>query len=144
MTDRTVWCADSFMGLPPPTLAVDDGIVLNVAAGLQVSIDEVQRNFERYGLLDDQVQFVEGWFSDSLPGPVQQLAVLRLDGDMYKSTWDTITALEPLVSSGGFVIVDDFGTFDACAQAIHDYREREGITDPIVDIDGYGAYWRKS
>ena len=35
---------------------------------LAVSLDEVQGNFERYGLLDDQVRFVKGWFKDSLPG----------------------------------------------------------------------------
>ena len=50
---------------------------------LAVSLDEVRSNFARYGLLDDQVRFLQGWFSDTLPtAPIDQLAVLRLDGEV--------------------------------------------------------------
>jgi len=143
ITDRTVWLADSFAGLPPPSREQDAGLDLSVHPELAVSVDEVRHNFERYGLLDDRVQFLEGWFSDTLPGPIEELAVLRLDGDMYESTWDAITACEPLVSPGGFVIVDDYGTYEQCAQAIDDYRNARGITASLVDIDGWGAFWRK-
>ena len=101
ISDRTVWVADSFEGLPPPTLPQDEGLNLNEYPELAVGVDEVRANFERYGLLDDQVRFLIGWFADTLPGPVRQLAVLRLDGDLYESTWDAMTALEPLVSRAG-------------------------------------------
>ena len=114
--DRTVWVADSFEGLPPPTLPQDEGLNFNESPELAVGVDEVRANFERYGLLDDQVRFLIGWFADTLPGPVRQLAVLRLDGDLYESTWDAMTALEPLVSPGGFVIVDDYGVYRSVPQ----------------------------
>jgi O-methyltransferase len=143
VTDRSVWLADSFRGLPPPTLPQDEGLDHTIYPELSVSVDEVRHNFERYGLLDDQVRFLEGWFADTLPGPVTRLAVLRLDGDLYESTWDAITVLEPLVTPGGFVIVDDYGAISACAQAVHDYRDKVAITDPIIEIDWTGVYWRK-
>ena len=130
ISDRTVWVADSFEGLPPPTLPQDEGLNLNASPELAVGVDEVRANFERYGLLDDQVQFLIGWFADTLPGPVKQLALLRLDGDLYESTWDAVAALEPYVSRGGFVIVDDYGLFEACRQAVHDYRTQNEITVP--------------
>ena len=101
IADRTIWVADSFQGLPPPTLPQDEGLNFHEAPELAVSVEEVRANFERYGLLDDQVRFLIGWFADTLPGPVKQLAVLRLDGDLYESTWDAMTALEPLVSRVG-------------------------------------------
>jgi O-methyltransferase len=145
---RTVWAADSFEGLPPPDPArypADAGDRFHEQGGLAVGVEQVKHNFERYGLLDDQVKFLVGWFKDTLPtAPIEQLALIRLDGDLYESTWQAIEALYPKLSPGGFCIVDDYGTLvDQCQRAIHDYREAHGITEEIVDIDGWGAYWRK-
>jgi hypothetical protein len=70
--------------------------------------------------------------------------VLRLDGDMYESTMDALTALYDKVSAGGFVIVDDYGCIEGCRRAVYDFRNARGIVDPIVDIDGWGVFWRKS
>ncbi|MGN6605815.1 MAG: TylF/MycF/NovP-related O-methyltransferase [Jatrophihabitans sp.] len=148
-TSRTVWVADSFQGLPPPDAArfpADEGDDLHTKGGLAVGVEQVKHNFERYGLLDDQVRFLVGWFKDTLPtAPIERLAVMRLDGDMYESTWQAIEALYPKLSPGGFVILDDFGSHPTqCGRAIEDYRRQHGITEEIVDIDGFGAYWRKS
>jgi O-methyltransferase len=147
-TDRTVWAADSFEGLPAPDpirYPADAGDTFYKKDGLAVGVDQVKHNFERYGLLDDQVKFLVGWFKDTLPtAPIEQLAVMRLDGDLYESTWQAIEALYPKLSPGGFCIVDDYGDLVAqCQRAIHDYRDAHGITEEIVDIDGFGAYWRK-
>ena len=110
---RKVWLADSFCGLPQPDPArypVDQGDTLWTYKELAISLEEVKTNFSRYGLLDEQVAFLPGWFRDTLPAaPINQLAVLRLDGDLYESTMDALTALYHKVSPGGFVIVDDFG-----------------------------------
>ena len=148
-TGRSVWVADSFEGLPKPNSAVyaaDAGDTHFEWSGLQVGVDQVKHNFRRYGLLDDQVKFLVGWFKDTLPdAPIDKLAVARLDGDMYESTIQAIEVLYPKLQPGGFLIVDDYGTHVSQAQAaVHDYRAEHGITDEIVDIDGSGAYWRKS
>lgn len=146
--DRRVWLADSFRGLPPPDpqkYPLDAGLNLHEHAYLAVGVDRVKAVFERYGLLDDRVEFVEGWFRDTLPtASVEKLAVLRLDGDLYESTMDGLVHLYPKVSPGGFVIVDDYGNIEACRAAIHDYRTRHGIIEPIVDVDGSGVWWRRN
>ena len=104
----------------------------------------VRANFERYGLLDGQVRFLQGWFKDTLPGaPIGQLAVMRLDGDLYESTMDVLDALYARLSPGGFIIIDDY-SLESCKQAVHDFRGRHDITEAIHDIDGMGAYWRRS
>jgi O-methyltransferase/8-demethyl-8-(2,3-dimethoxy-alpha-L-rhamnosyl)tetracenomycin-C 4'-O-methyltransferase len=145
--DRTVWLADSFAGLPPPDAArypADRGADLHTYTALAVPLAAVRANFERYGLLDDQVRFLEGWFRDTLPrAPIERLAILRLDGDLYESTMDALTALHDRVSAGGFVIVDDYGVFENCRAAVADFRAARGITNPIQDIDGSGVFWRR-
>ena len=147
VTDRRVWVADSFEGLPPPDPAkypLDEKLVLNQFKELAVSLEEVQRNFGRYNLLDDQVRFLKGWFRDSLPGaPVERLAVLRLDGDLYESTMDTLVHMYPKLSVGGYAIIDDYGTLIPCRRAVDDYRAQRGIEEPILPIDGHGVFWRK-
>jgi O-methyltransferase len=145
---RTVWAADSFQGLPPPDSArypADAADRFFEQTGLAVGVEQVKHNFERYGLLDERVRFLVGWFKDTLPvAPIERLAVMRLDGDLYESTWQAVEAMYPKLSPGGFCIVDDYGTLvDQCQRAIHDYRAAHGITEEIVDIDGWGAYWRK-
>jgi O-methyltransferase len=145
---RRVWLADSFAGVPPPDAAnykADKGIKLHRHASiLGVSQEQVKTNFERYGLLDEQVRFVPGWFKDTLAdAPIEQIAVLRLDGDLYESTIQALDALYPRLSSGGFCIIDDYHALKACEQAVADYREKHGISAEIVEIDGTGVLWRK-
>jgi hypothetical protein len=145
-TERTVWVADSFAGLPHPdaeTYPADAKSSFWEYSELAVSEDEVRANFVRYGLLDDQVCFLKGWFRDTLPiAPIERLAVLRLDGDMYESTIVALRALFPKVSPGGFVIVDDYGAVPACRKAVDDFRTENGIVEPLVTIDWTGAYWQ--
>ena len=148
VTDRTVWVADSFEGLPPPNAEKypqDARDIHHTLSHLAVSLEEVKAHFEGYGLLDEQVRFLKGWFKDTLPGaPIEKLAVLRLDGDMYESTMDALTDLYPKLSVGGYLIVDDYGAVEGCREAVHDYRRDYGIEEEIITIDWTGAYWRKS
>ncbi len=148
--DRTVWVADSFEGLPRP----DESYPADVTSKhdfyqyndvLAVSLEQVKSNFAKYGLLDSRVRFLKGWFRDTLPhAPIEGLAILRLDGDMYSSTIDALEHLFPKVSKGGFVIVDDYVSIRECKQAVTDYRSKHGIVDTIINIDQDGAFWRKS
>jgi len=147
ITDRTVWVADSFEGLPAPDLVnypVDEGAIFHTIDYLKVSLYEVCSNFHKYDLLDQQVRFLKGWFKDTLPtAPIEKLAIARLDGDMYSSTMQSLTSLYPKLSVGGYLIIDDYG-LPNCAAAVHDFRAQYNIVEPIVPIDYYGVYWRKS
>ena len=145
VTDRTVWAADSFQGLPAPSLEADRDYDLSKFPILTVSQEEVEAAFQRFDLLDNQVRFLKGWFKDSLPtAPVSRLAVLRMDGDLYESTTDILNPLYPKVSPGGFVIVDDYHLLPPCKQAVDEFRGRAGIADPIQEIDGTAVFWRRS
>jgi O-methyltransferase len=145
--DRRVFVADSFQGLPPPDpekYPADEGDDHHRFRNyLGVSRRQVEESFRRYGLLDDKVVFLEGWFKDTLAGaPIDKLAILRLDGDMYESTRDALHALYPKLQPGGFCIVDDY-SHPACRQAVDDYFRAHGLHVAVTQIDWSGAYWRK-
>ena len=145
--DRKVWVADSFQGLPKADskkYPSDKRIPFHTISYLKVSLDEVKNNFKSYNLLDDQVRFLKGWFKDTLPAaPITKLGLLRIDGDMYESTMDSLKNLYPKLSCGGFVIVDDFGVIPACRQAVLDYRKKNNIKEKIIKIDSCGVYWKR-
>jgi O-methyltransferase len=144
--ERRVWLADSYQGLPKPRpkqYPADGGDESWKRASLAVSLEEVKANFRKYGLLDDQVRFLAGWFRETLPtAPIDKLAVLRLDGDMYESTMDALTHLYPKLSCRGYAIIDDYA-IPACQAAVEDYRTKHQITEPLVGIDHYAKFWQR-
>jgi O-methyltransferase len=145
-TSRTVWAADSFAGLPRPDedrYPADRGDRHWTREQLAISVETVKENFARYGLLDDRVRFLIGWFADTLPtAPIERLSILRLDGDMYGSTMDALRPLYPKLSKGGYCIVDDY-SLPGCREAVEDYRREHGISEEILRIDESGSYWQK-
>lgn len=146
ITDRKVWVADSFCGLPPPTTEQDKGVDFSLAVYPYLAVPEkmVKALFERYDLYDEQVCFLAGWFKDTLPAaPINKLALLRLDGDMYESTWDALTALYHKVTPGGFIVVDDYLSYPGCRDAVDEFRNAENVQSPLVPIDEVSVFWRK-
>jgi len=151
-SNKKVFAADSFEGLPKPNVEKypqDLGDPHWRLPELRASLESVIDNFKLFGDIDKNVIFLRGWFRDTLTTPeIKKLSVLRLDGDMYESTWTTLEPLYPKLSSGGVCIIDDFGHVRA-KQAVLDYREKFKITDEIKIIDetpgAYpSAYWIKS
>lgn len=151
ITDKNVWVVDSFEGLPKPDInnfPADKEDKHYTYNQLAISLDQVKDNFRKYDLLDDQVQFLKGWFKDTLPNaPITQLSLLRLDGDMYESTINCLDLLYPKLSPGGFVIFDDANAIPACKKAILDYRNKHSIINTMYptpdDVGGIGLFWRK-
>ncbi len=143
---RKVYVADSFAGVPPPKpdlYPVDRDSRLHLHQELAVPLEVVKANFDRYGLLDEQVVFVEGPFCDTLPSlDCDRFALIRLDGDLYESTYVALQHLHPKVSPGGFVIIDDFGVVPECRQAVLDYRTRHKIEATVHTVDRSGIWWR--
>jgi hypothetical protein len=154
VTDRTVWVADSFNGFPTPdverypadrrfTHPLAQQSLDAVPYSHSIPLSEVKSRFASYGLLDAQVRFLPGYFRDTIPqAPIERIAVLRLDGDLYESTDVVLRHLYDRLSVGGYCIIDDY-SLEPCCQAVHDFRSERGITEPIERIDWTGVYWRK-
>lgn len=155
ITDRTVWVADSFEGLPEPDAhkfpleaKTHQGVVMTqVYNHFAVTLEEVQSNFAAYGMLDEQVRFLKGWFKDTLPiAPIGELAIMRLDGDYYKSTMDALTNLYDKLCVGGYAIIDDYGedSWTYCRKAVDDFRRERGIEEPMIQVNSKCFFWKRN
>lgn len=147
--ERRTWVADSFQGLPAPTHPADVKLGIDFSEPRQpwlaASLRAVQDNFRTYDLLSDAVRFVPGWFSDTLPAlPVERLAILRLDADLYESTRDVLQALYDRVSPGGYVVVDDYWAFEPCRTAVDEFLADRSEAVELRRIDWSGVFWRKT
>lgn len=175
-SSRRLWAADSFAGLPKEnkkeiyrqqhlhqkvnldTLEGHRANVINTgdAGDFSSSRSVFERNLENNGLgnstTNPQIKVLQGWFKDTLPAaPIKQIAFLRLDGDIYASTYDTLKSLYKKVVPGGYIYVDDYGSFIACKHAVDHFRQKHGITavmHPISECDDdcskfEAVWWRK-
>jgi O-methyltransferase len=158
---------DSFEGLPQPSTEDVDVVdvfraqhpELDVADGAEASaltaigacaapLEDVNELF--FGALKidrSQVRIHQGWFQETVPGAVSAIgpvAVLRIDGDWYESTKICLEQLYGSVVDGGFVIIDDYGTFVGCAQAVDEFLAARAPDVRLIDIDGEGVYFRKT
>lgn len=138
---RRVFAADSFAGIPMNAKARNDPVDLWKDRWI-APLDEVRQNIARFGLLDERIVFVPGFFADSLQTlSKERFALIRLDSDSYDSVETSLKYLYPLLSKGGVVILDDWH-LDGCKAAVADYRKCYGIDDKIYVFDG-NAYWTK-
>ena len=143
--NRKIYVADSFEGLPPPEkkYKADKGDVHHTIKCLAVGLDQVKDNFKRYDLLDKNVIFIKGYFEHSLKNTdIKQLALLRLDGDMYSSTIQVLTQLYDKVSPGGYIIIDDYA-LPGCRKAVDKFRKKRNIRSKLKIVDHTGRYWIK-
>jgi hypothetical protein len=146
---RHTWVADSFAGVPQPTHPVDLDHELDLSEPRQpwmaATIEAVRDNFATYDLLSDHVGFLPGLFADTLPGaPVKRLAILRIDGDLYSSTRDALSALYDRVSAGGYVIVDDYFCLEPCRLAVDEFIAERELDVELHRVDWTRICWRKT
>lgn len=88
------------------------------------------------------VQFIKGWFSESLAkyDGQQQIALLRIDCDWYDSVMACLDKLFPLVVPGGIIIIDDYFSWDGCSIATHDFLSRHRLPNRIIGHEHQLAY----
>jgi hypothetical protein len=141
--DRTVWVADSFQGFPETDPPSDGSLDLSAFDFLAVPLEEVRASFVRFGL-NRRVRFVPGFFEDTLAGLVaEQWAIARVDADTYEATRDALSCLYPGLSVGGYLVVDDYSSFDGCRRAVDEYRRDHGIHEPLEKVDYTCVRWRR-
>jgi O-methyltransferase len=132
--DRLCWLFDTFDGMPPPGPhdTKRSGITAQTMIARKpdkrmsrASYDEVIQSFENEGLLDmSKLRFVVGRVEDTLREPLNvpdKIALLRLDTDWYSSTKTELEILYPRLVQGGVLIIDDYGHWLGCQQAVNEY-----------------------
>jgi O-methyltransferase len=145
--ERTVWVADSFQGFPgadgKSSNRADLNAYLSAFDFLAVSEQEVRDNFARFGF-ERGVRFVRGYFQDTMPDLAgRRWAIVRLDADAYEATRVALESLYPGLSSGGYLIVDDYGAAEECREAVDEFRREQGITERLEHVDWTCVRWRR-
>ncbi|HQV02781.1 MULTISPECIES: TylF/MycF/NovP-related O-methyltransferase [unclassified Novosphingobium] len=141
VTDRQVIAADSFAGIPLSAKFKHD-TVNSWTDRWEASLPEVRAAIARFGLLDEQVELLEGYFADTLPGLAgRTLALIRLDSDSLESTETSLQYLYPLLNRGGAVMIDDWHLI-GCRIAVDNYRKKNKLAGE-VQVTAGNAWWIK-
>jgi O-methyltransferase len=118
-----------------------------ISTGANVACEEwCKKLVEASGYDKDSIHIIKGWFQDTLPIHKQEIgpiAVLRLDADFYEATKFCLDTLYDNVMSGGVVIIDDYGWFDGCRQAVNEFLRRKQIGVPLFQVDVGIRYFLK-
>jgi hypothetical protein len=115
--NRKFWAFDSFEGLPPRT--IEDGHLFGSKAdkgAYRTSQRQLEYNLRKLDAWNETIiRVTKGWFNETCAkAPIKEISFLRLDGDLFVSTWDALNALYDKVIPGGYIYVDDFGSFEGC------------------------------
>jgi hypothetical protein len=144
---RRVILCDSFKGLPKGNASFHQGDVgWSDLSILSVSDYRVAKSFFEFNLFDNNVVFAKGFFRDTMPvltRVIDQIAILRMDGDIYESTVDVLYHLYEKISLNGIVIVDDWEGFPA-KDACLDFFQVHQIQPIIVPVDRWSVYFVKT
>lgn len=153
---RKLWLFDSYEGLPDPT-DMDFNSELGNGTGEHVrplpkgsclgQLDEVKHlMLKKNDFPRQRIEFVKGWFDKTVPvtkKEIQEIAVLRIDGDWYESTKCCLENLYDKVSHGAYVIVDDYQSCYGCRRAVDEFIQKKEIA-PQIKFDGRGGcYFKK-
>jgi predicted SAM-dependent methyltransferase len=148
---RKIFSFDTFEGMPEAgekdsafgVKAEDTGWGKGTCAAPLESLQEAAKGFEAW----DRIVAVKGLFADTLPKHKQaigSIAFLHADGDWYESTMDIFNNLYESVVDHGFIQIDDYGYWQGCKQAIHEFEARCGVKFPLKAIDATGVSFTKS
>jgi cephalosporin hydroxylase/predicted O-methyltransferase YrrM/glycosyltransferase involved in cell wall biosynthesis len=138
MIGRKVWVADTFRGPEGPAGPAGDR-----PPSQQAHLNIVRNGFDRFGLLDQRVRFLQGEPADTLPdAPIEKVALLRVDSPEQDRVQSTLECLYDKLTLGGFVVIDNYRA-EGCRKAVETFRADRGIGEPIERVDWSAAYWRK-
>jgi len=127
-TSRTLHLFDTFEGMPAPTDRDQrhDGVpAAELLAKRErdstiwavATLEDVREGFASVPYPSERVRFVKGLVEDTIPQEApEQIAVLRLDTDWYESTRHELEQLYPRLSSGGVLVIDDYGLLEGLAR----------------------------
>lgn len=101
----------------------------------------------RLGYPTDFTRYHKGYFEETVPvvaPKIDQIALLRLDGDWYSSTKVCLDHLFDRVVTGGFVIIDDYGAYEGCRRAVNEFLAGRGLTPLLAYSNKICRYWEKA
>ncbi len=153
-TDYQLYLFDTFEGTTKPTEVDKDYLGNSMlktwenefegkeklpASADYASLEEVQKNLFSTEYPKEKIHFIKGKVQDTIPKDApEKISILRLDTDWYESTKHELETLFPKLSSGGILIVDDYGHFEGSKKAVDEYFTKNKIKCFLNRIDYTG------
>jgi len=127
--------AEDLSGGDAPGEARVDG--MRKAGAFRASLEEVRANLADFPGID----YRPGWLPDSLRGVAERrYRLLHLDLDLYAPTAGALEYFWPRLSSGGYVVCDDYG-WPGGRRAIDEFGQRSGVA---VQANGFNQAWLRT
>ena len=160
--NKLIHAFDSFEGIPLPSNKDDQmpGVKyfseeerlllpnpgeqeLKTTGMTSVSVEDFKKHLTESGAGLDNLEIHKGWFEETMPyNTVGDIAILRLDGDLYNSTLVCLKYLYPKVIKGGIIILDDY-ELKGSMQAVSDYFASIGINQlAIWKVSNIGYFYK--
>lgn len=147
---RRLFSFDSFSGMPRPTESDSSGGIDAESTGWgtgtcsapEASVWEICAKLG----VEDVLTTVKGYFEETLPQMrdwVGMIALLHMDGDWYESTRAILNNLYDRLTNGALIQVDDYGHWEGCRKAIHEFAAVYALQPEINQIDGTGVWFVK-
>ncbi|MET0902434.1 MAG: CmcI family methyltransferase, partial [Acidimicrobiales bacterium] len=141
LPERQVFVADRFRSSPDGQLAPT--FPRHGVAGFKADLNLVRDGFDRFGLLDDRVRFLQGPMAAALAdAPIEQLALLRIGRSVGGETRAVLDALYDRLATGGWVIIDDC-VAESRREQVDAFRSERGITTALEPVDATAVAWRR-
>ena len=144
--NKNIWLFDTFEGMTEPEENDVDlnnnhaSKMLHIPVVLAYSpIDEVKNNLSKSEFNKNNLRFIVGDVSKTLLNKnnvPENISILRLDTDWYKSTKDELVVLYPKLVNNGVLIVDDYGHWKGSKQAVDEYFDGKNIVIESIDYTG--------
>jgi O-methyltransferase len=146
-TDRELYLFDTFSGMTSPTdedvkrsgeraadLLADESADSDIWA--IASLDEVRATVLAVGYPEERIHFIQGPVEETLPTEApSEISLLRLDTDWYSSTKHELVHLYPRLTTGGVLILDDYGYWQGARRAVDEYLSENELTLLLNRVD---------
>ena len=147
--DRKIYMYDTYEGMPKPSdrdvnlsgVSAQDKWDERVSQDgmsnyLNSPLDEVKRNVSMAEYPDENLVYVQGMVEDTIPEHMPDtISLLRLDTDLYESTYHELAHLYPAVVNGGVLIIDDYGHWRGSREATDQYIREQNLPIFLNRID---------
>ena len=141
--ERRLWLYDSFVGMPVAS-EYDDDYSRMIQGKFVGSEARTRRILQRFGVPGDRFKIVVGWFEDTMPrSETFPIALLHVDCDFYHPVKLTLETFYKQIEPLGYVVLNDYGSFQGCRTATDEFLAKLGINVPLIQIDRDAYYFQK-